>query len=206
MSASSASDAPRSPRYRRAVAITVLLGAANAWTLGAFAYRPTSGTQFLAMLLIPAVFLAAVSWLWVGWRAFRRQRDFMAAGLGAALLSLGACWAAPCAGNELADRWFFRERVHLETVVSELRARPDRRYAAMPDDSLPAPLRGRFYRVASRHREDGTFQVWFIYGYGFPMMHSAYAYNDGPKDRLRPPHGPWSSGRRLTSNWYDVSG
>jgi hypothetical protein len=193
-------------QHRWAVLLTGAIGVGAAVFGGRFAYQPTAGLQFMAVVFGLLVVVLVLSWVTVVATQTLRRRPVAAAGLLMALASFGGCVVARDVGRAMADRRFRADLGAYEQVVTRLRAQPLRPLRPMPSDSLPQLLRGRVSHVMSWRGAEGAFGVDFHYGGGFPVKHSAYVYYEGgarPLGLVAPFH--WRHARALAPHWFAAS-
>jgi hypothetical protein len=190
-------------RMRRLLAsflgLTIILAALFFGSTLRMAARPTNEAQLLMMatgLLLFPLSVAVPAFLPRTRSSLRTLR--WVGPLLVPLLFVSAAWI----GHLLRARLFYRDLPELERVVHLVAtgsiAVHDGRVA------LPAELSDLARVVFAQREPDGTLQVTFVVGGGFPVKHLAYLYrSDGrfPPELTR----DWPKRRDRQQNWVEVS-
>jgi hypothetical protein len=189
-------------RKREMIALVVALPAIV--VAGIYGYTVEPILQFagtVLWLLSGLLVLAGIVNVLADWSPDRwRALLMLGITLGGFVLSVVALRA----GTDLRDRAFLRQMAPYERFANAYQAgavRPGR----FPVDSLPPALKHCCYVVQGNRDSTGVWQVEFVWGWGFPMHHTAWVYSSGTSrtDVMR--RGRWYSASDLVPHWYRVS-
>ena len=116
------------------------------------------------------------------------------------LLSI-ACFFSPKWGNDLWMFVFEKRLPQYESAVEDCKLLIQDEHLVLRGEEIPSKYRHLAYSISCTKDESENIEIAFLWGYGFPLKHSAFCYrSDG-----EPSGKSWPLHKKINDNWFRVS-